>query len=82
MKFKGVTMQRLSSFLSLLILASLLAGCAPRANAQSKEVKAVDSSYAKDLVEFETVSKTCGLSDYRAALSSGRNIHEMVSMNA
>ena len=39
-------MQRLCSFLSILILASLLAGCAPSANAQSEEVKAVDWSNA------------------------------------
>jgi hypothetical protein len=59
MKFKGVTMQRLSSFLTILVLASLLAGCAPSANAQSKEVKAVDSSNSPtDLPEkSDTVSK-------------------------
>ena len=52
-------MQRLCSFLSILILASLLAGCAPSANAQSEEVKAVDSSNSPaDLPEeSDTVSK-------------------------
>lgn len=39
-------MQRLHFLRSIIILASLLAGCAPSANAQSKEVKAVDSSNA------------------------------------
>ena len=52
-------MQRLCSFLSILILTSLLAGCAPSANAQSEEVKAVDSSNSPaDLPEeSDTVSK-------------------------
>jgi hypothetical protein len=85
MKFRGVTMQRLSSFLSVLMLASLLAGCAPRANAQSKEAKAVYSSYAPaDLPEnSETVSKDppadCPIT-VPHSLREG-NIHEMVSMN-
>ena len=44
-------MQRLYFFLSILIVA-LLAGCAPKANAQSEEVKAIDSSNASaDLPE-------------------------------
>jgi hypothetical protein len=37
MKSKGVTMQRLHSLFSILILAALLAGCAPRARAKSLE---------------------------------------------
>src|SRR3989304_2789150 len=59
MEFRGVAMQRLCSFLSILILTSLLAGCAPSANAQSEEVKAVDSSNSPaDLPEeSDTVSK-------------------------
>jgi hypothetical protein len=39
-------MQRLYFFLSILILVSLLVGCAANANAQSEELKAVDSSDA------------------------------------
>jgi len=39
-------MQRLDFPLSILIIASLLAGCASKANAQSEEVKAIDSSNA------------------------------------
>lgn len=39
-------MQRLYSLLSILLLASLLAGCAAIANAQSEDIKAVDSSNA------------------------------------
>jgi hypothetical protein len=60
-------MQRLLSFLFILILALLLAGCAPNANAQAKEVKAVDSinapadllepSNRADSAQSETVSK-------------------------
>lgn len=46
MNLKEILMQRLYFFLSILILASLLAGCAPSANAQSEEVKAVDRSNA------------------------------------
>ena len=59
-------MQRLYFLLSILILASLLAGCAPSTNAQSKEVEAVDSNVPADLpeksnsagsAEVKTVSK-------------------------
>lgn len=39
-------MQRLSLFLITLVLMLLLAGCAPSANAQSKEIKGADSSNA------------------------------------
>lgn len=62
-----MSVQRLYSLLSILILASLLAGCAASANAQSKDVKAVDSNSAPaglpensnpaDSVEAKTVSK-------------------------
>jgi hypothetical protein len=44
MKPRGDTMQRLYFSLSILILASLLTGCAASANAQSEEIKAVDST--------------------------------------
>jgi len=46
MKPNGDAMRRLYSLLSILILASLLAGCAASANAQSEESKDVDSSNA------------------------------------
>ncbi|HEX6270276.1 MAG TPA: hypothetical protein VFZ43_08585 [Anaerolineales bacterium] len=60
-------MQRRYSLVSTLILASLLAGCAPSANARSNEVKAVDNNNAPtglaqysnpaDAAKSETVSK-------------------------
>lgn len=60
-------MQRPYSLLSILILAWPLAGCVPSANAQSQEVKAVDSSNAPtdlpeklkpaDSAKSETASK-------------------------
>jgi hypothetical protein len=50
-------LQRLFSFLSILILASLLAGCAPSANIQSQEVKVVDNSAPADSAQAETISK-------------------------
>jgi len=59
--------QRLHLLLSTLVLASLLAGCAPSANAQSKEVKTTDSNSAPtnlpeksnpaDSAKSQTVSK-------------------------
>ena len=44
----GDTIQRLYFTLSILILTSLLAGCAPSANAQAQEVKAVENSVPTD----------------------------------
>jgi hypothetical protein len=42
MKLKGEIMQRLSFFLSILVLASLLAGCAPGTNGQPGMMKSLE----------------------------------------
>jgi hypothetical protein len=51
-------MQRLYSLLSILILTSLLAGCAGTANAQAEEVKAVDSSTPGELPDESQSANT------------------------
>jgi len=51
-------MQRLLFILSILILAELLAGCAPRATAPPKEVKALKNSTSTNLPEKPTPIET------------------------
>jgi len=46
MRLKGDIMQRPYSYLSILILAALLAGCAASASVQSQEIKSVDGNNA------------------------------------
>jgi hypothetical protein len=47
-------MQRLYSFLSILVLAAVLVGCVSNANAQSQEIKLVESSTPTNLPEKPT----------------------------
>ena len=49
-------MQRLKFFFSIIVLASLLAGCAPSTNARSQEAKAVDRSSAPANLPDRTAS--------------------------
>jgi hypothetical protein len=50
-------MQRLQSLLSILVLASLLAGCAPKAAAKSEDVKALENPTSTNLPEKPTLTK-------------------------
>lgn len=51
-------MQRFHSFLSFLVLASLLAGCAPKAAAKSEDVKALENPTSTKLPEKPTLIET------------------------
>jgi len=54
-------MQRLCFFLSILVFTSLLVGCASNANAQSQEIKSVESSTPTDLPEKPTPTEVATL---------------------
>jgi hypothetical protein len=57
-KSKGVTMQRPHLFLSILILALFLAGCAPKEAAQPPEVRALEDPTPTDLPEESALIQT------------------------